>query len=111
MLSILNSLLIAAILLILLACSDNDVHDHPADITAKQLYEIHCAGCHQSLGQGKFLKGIPPNRDTELKIRQIIEKIRYGEQHKSNMKVFSNMSEEEAKRIVLYLLENLKVRN
>ena len=108
---VLHSLLITLVLLALLACSDNDVHNHPPETSAKQLYEIHCAGCHQSLGQGKFLKGIPPNRDTELKISQIIEKIRHGEQHQSNMKVFDNMSEEEAKKIVIYLLDNLKKRN
>ena len=98
-------------ILALLSCADHDEHNHPADISAKELYELHCASCHRTLGQGKFLKGIPPSRDTALKIREIIKKIRSGEQHDTNMRVFKTMDEQEAKRIAIYLLEQLKVRN
>jgi len=106
-----NGLLVFIFALLLLsACTNDDAHNHPNNISAKELYELHCAGCHKKLGQGKFLKGIPPNRYTQLTISEIVKKIKTGEQHQSDMKVFNNMEQQEAKRIAIYLLEHIKVR-
>lgn len=95
-------------LVLLSACTQKDTHSHPENITAKELYELHCANCHKKTGKGKFLKGIPPNLFTELTLNQLVEKIKKGEQHHSNMTVYKTMSDEEARKIAMYLLTSLK---
>ena len=95
-------------LLFLSACSQKDTHSHPENITAKELYDLHCASCHKKTGKGKFLKGIPPNLSTALTLNQLVKKIRKGEQHSSNMTVYKTMSDEEARKIAMYLLTALK---
>lgn len=93
------------------ACSDHDNHQHANNISAKALYIEHCASCHQSSGKGKFLKGIPPSKYTALNSKELVNKIRYGEMHQTNMQIFSNMDEKEAKKIALYVIRELKKHN
>ena len=94
-------------LFLLNACSDNDSHRHPKDITAKALFDLHCATCHQETGKGRFLKGIPPNKNTFLAIEEIAHKIRAGEHKNSVMPVYKNMDEKEAIKIATYLVKEL----
>jgi mono/diheme cytochrome c family protein len=91
-----------------LGCSDS--HDHKANISGKALYEIHCASCHKVTGKGKFLKGIPPNRNTHLSVNELVEKIINSGSSESKMKVFNSMPKKEAKVIALYLKTTLKMQ-
>ncbi len=91
-----------SILLILSGC-DKDVHNHPELVTGKQLFEHHCAGCHQSDGGGKFLKGVPANKNTQLSEVQLRHKLRGSKMEGSIMPSFPNMSEQEAEKISHYV--------
>lgn len=84
---------------VLMGC-DNDIHNHPANTTGKELFEIHCSNCHGASGSGKFLKGVPNNRNTDLGSHQIVHKIKQGN---GGMPAFPNMPTDEAKKIVSYL--------
>ena len=68
--------------------------------TGKQLYDHHCARCHGNSGKGKFLLGVPPNRETGLQEIQIIFRMRHP---KGKMPAFDELSAEEASRIAHYL--------
>ena len=83
-------------------CS-KDTHDHPDLVTGKQLFNYHCSGCHKNTGKGKFLKGVPSNKDTVLSSKQIIHKIKTNNGDKVKMPSFPQMSEAEAVAIVSYL--------
>jgi len=85
---------------ILSACS-RDVHEHPELTTGKQLFDYHCSDCHGVSGEGKFLKGVPANRDTNLQTVQITHKIREGDS--GRMPKFDSMPPQEARKIALYL--------
>lgn len=88
------------------ACSDN--HAHKASITGKELFEEHCAGCHKASGEGKFLKGVPPNKYTDLTTEELINKIIKNSENKTKMKVFKSMPKQEAHIIALYVKNTLK---
>jgi mono/diheme cytochrome c family protein len=87
---------------LLAGCSD-DVHDHPTLVTGKQLFEHHCSGCHKNTGKGKFLKGVPANKDTNLSASQVLHKITSNENGGNKMPSFNNMSTEEAAKISVYV--------
>lgn len=93
--------LIISWLLMLTGCG-RDVHDHPDLKTGQELFEYHCAECHQRSGQGNILLGVPANKGTELSVYQVSHKIRKGAE-KSKMPAFPNMSKEEAGKIAVYL--------
>jgi len=88
---------------VMLSSCGHDVHDHPEIVSGKELFEYHCAGCHQKSGTGKFLKGVPANRDTALSISLIEHKITKGDDGDRKMPVFPDMSENEAAKISLHL--------
>ena len=90
------------LLLTLVACS-SDNHNHPNNITGKQLFEAHCVACHTPTGTGLLLLGVPSNVDSKLSYSQIINKIRHGQEPNSKMPIFKSMPEQEAKKIVNYL--------
>lgn len=100
-----------ALLLISLVCGititgcGRDTHDHPKNITGKQLFEVHCAACHSSAGTGSILLGVPSNKDSKLLNAQIRNKIQHGSSGDSKMPVFTNMSDTEATKIIKYLRE------
>jgi len=94
-------------LVTLLGCSDNN-HEHKAGITGKELYKEHCAACHKANGEGKFLKGVPPNKYTNLTTEQLIERIINNSDNKTKMKIFKSMSKQEAQSIALYVKSTLK---
>lgn len=87
-------------LLLLSACGE-DLHNHPHLTTGKQLFEHHCAGCHGASGRGRFLLGVPPNRDSGLQEIQIVYRMRHPKGDK--MPVFDDMPEAEAVSIANYL--------
>ncbi len=90
--------------LLLLAGCDNDLHDHPQLTTSKQLFEHHCAGCHNSSGSGNFLAGVPANRGTALTQGQISHLIRgQGTPNGVQMPTFPDMPAREAKLIAAYV--------
>jgi mono/diheme cytochrome c family protein len=82
---------------------DDDLHNHPDLVTGQQLFDYHCASCHQTTGTGSFLKGIPGTKDTELSVDQIRHKIAKSEGGKVAMPAFPNMPEEEALKIANYI--------
>ncbi|MEZ8823734.1 cytochrome c [Vibrio sp. 10N.261.55.A7] len=96
-------LLASIFVLALLSGCDKDLHDHPHLTTGKQLFEHHCAGCHQKTGQGQFLKGIPANRATALSEEQISHKVTSDDTVGSKMPSFPNMDEEESAKIASYV--------
>jgi len=91
------------LLLVTISSCSRDTHDHPDLITGEQLFNYHCAGCHQNSGKGKFLKGIPANRNTVLSSAQIIHKINANDGEDLKMPSFPKMSQAEAVAIVSYL--------
>lgn len=88
----------------LAACQESvpDSHDHPQAVTGKQLFELHCAVCHKKSGAGKFLKGIPANKYSELTGWQIVNKLKEGSVN-SGMPTFSDMPLDEAEKIARYV--------
>lgn len=92
--------------LFIFACSDN--HDHNKQLTGKELYKIHCANCHKESGTGKFLKGVPPSKYTQLTPQELIKKITQGETNKSKMQIFNTMPKEEADKIAIFVIHELK---
>jgi len=91
------------LLLVTISSCSRDTHDHPDLITGEQLFNYHCAGCHKNTGKGKFLKGIPANRNTVLSSAQIIHKINANDGEDLKMPSFPKMSQAEAVAIVSYL--------
>jgi len=82
----------------------NDEHDHPATATGKDLYELHCAGCHGMSGRGSLMQGIPSNLLTDFTRTQVVELIIAGPKHEqSNMPAMKTMPRDEARVIVDYL--------
>ena len=82
-----------------------DSHDHPELSSGKNLFDHHCASCHGEKGAGKFIDGIPPNALTQKTPAMVMKKIRFGDNDKSVMPVFANMSEDEAELIVGHLFK------
>jgi len=91
-----------ALIFTLSACS-RDNHDHPSDISNKELFIAHCSECHGPGGTGSILLGVPSNRDTELLNIQVRHKIIKGSGGNSKMPIFHDMPEKEANRIITYL--------
>lgn len=88
----------------LTACGNDSV---PEDASGEALYGLYCASCHRADGSGSFLDGVPPNRTTSLSEQSIVQLITRGHEGKE-MPVFDTLSEEQAKRITRYLLDNIK---
>ncbi len=95
---------ILAASLVIAACEGPDEHDHPTLTTGKQLYEHHCAPCHQQGGDGAFLKGVPPVSGSTMDYRQMVEHIRgQSRQGDTRMPTFTAMSQQEAEKIAVYM--------
>jgi mono/diheme cytochrome c family protein len=92
--------------LLLIGCNQ-DEHGHAELKTGKELFEHHCAPCHQQDGKGMFLKGFPAIKNTQLDAWQISHKIRGEEAEGRKMPSFAQMSEAEALLISNYI-KNLK---
>ena len=98
-------------MLMLVGCEQADVHDHPQLKTGEQLYNHHCASCHQRSGDGAFLGGIPAVKYTPMKIHEIVDHIRgHGRAEDTRMPRFSDMSVHEAERIAVYIRTQLRAR-
>ncbi len=97
-------ILIALISFCLNACT-KDKHNHQNLSTGEEYYNEHCTACHNKEGSGTFLKGIPANIATNKNKTEIILHIKRGSQDKhSQMPIFPNMPDDEAKKIANYLL-------
>ena len=93
------------ILLLLLVSCNKDQHNHPNLSTGKDLFNYHCASCHNKDGSGVFLKGMPASIVTNKNQTDIILHIKEGRPSEpSKMPVYSNMSDKEAQKIAQYLL-------
>lgn len=84
-----------------LAACGQDLHYHSDELSAKQLFDKHCASCHLSSGKGKFLSGVPANKGTSLSSMQVYHKIK--SKKNANMPTFNNMSDAEAIKIANYV--------
>ena len=104
-----NTLIILLCFLGVIACSEQ--HQHDANLSGQQLYDLHCASCHQASGKGKFLKGVPPSKYTLLTTDELIEKITQGSQQQSKMEIFESMSKDEAEKIADYVKYTLRHKN
>ena len=92
-----------SIIIIMSACSGRDNHAHPKSITNKQLFEIHCSGCHSTSGGGSVWLSVPANNESTRLNFQIRNKIRKGSGSNSKMPIFYKMSKLEANKIIAYL--------
>lgn len=100
-----------ACVLVVTGCDRGGPHDHPQLRTGEQLYNHHCAACHQRSGEGAFLQGIPAIQYTSLKIDEIVGHIRgHARIEDTQMPVFVDMSNYEAERIAVYLRLVLSAR-
>ncbi|KAF0192780.1 MAG: Uncharacterized protein FD165_550 [Gammaproteobacteria bacterium] len=82
-----------------------DYHNHPGLTTGKQLFEYHCAECHGDDGAGRLFDGLPANVLTSRSRDGIVEYIRGGGRHDSNMPVFTTMPVDEAGKIADHLID------
>lgn len=89
--------------IIVLSSCDKDVHNHPELMTAKELFDYHCASCHTVTGKGNFLKGVPPNKNSPLTPWQIAHKLRLDNNDSRKMPLYPNMSLGEAQVIANYV--------
>ncbi len=80
----------------------------PSSQNGQELYSNHCAGCHKASGDGKFLKGIPPNNRTDFNESELIDLILNGHPGKPDMPRFSQLSRRQASAIAHYLRTQLK---
>ena len=107
-----HRLLVFSIIVVLFSYGcRRDIHDHPSLTTGQQLFEFHCLECHREKGQGSFLRGVPPNNDTQLSAFQISHKIRKANGKESKMPLFPTMSKQEAIKISYYLKQIGRVKH
>lgn len=91
------------------ACGGDDEHLHPHLKTGKQLYMHHCASCHQDVGDGAFLQGILPMKDTSMTYRKMTDHVRGRSRVEgSRMPAFATMPAAGTKAISIYLCNKLK---
>jgi mono/diheme cytochrome c family protein len=96
---------------VLFACGRHDDHDHSQLKSGADLYNHHCAACHQGSGDGTFLKGVPPVRYTTMTYRQMVHYIQgHGRAGDSRMPTFSAMPKHEAEAIAIYVRRQLNLR-
>lgn len=96
---------------LLTACSGQDDHDHAQLKGGRQLYDYHCAPCHQISGEGAFLRGVPPVKFTTMTYQQLVDYIRgHGRAEGSQMPRFSTMPKAEAEAIAVYIRGQLNLR-
>jgi len=95
--------LLTLILTITLPACSKDKHDHPELTTGQQLYQHHCAECHNENGKGQFLSGVPANIAISKDSSDIINYLKTRKKHDTQMPVFKTMPLPEAKKIVKHL--------
>lgn len=117
------------VVLALLSCQNTEdlslkqLHKSNAalNLSAKELYEMHCAACHQNNAKG--VKGVfPPLKDSDYFLedpKRAIHNILYGqsEQIEVNGVVYQGlmpavkMSDSEVVKVVNYLVEDINKSN
>lgn len=99
-----------AMVILVSACGGSD-HEHTKSMTGEQLFEYHCAGCHQEAGEGAFLRGVPPVKYTKLTYKQLVDQIRgHNRREGSRMPKFETMQRAEAEKIAIYIRRKLRLR-
>ena len=98
-----HNIFLAFLLVVALNGCSKDLHDHPELVTGEQLFNYHCSECHKETGKGKFLKGVPSNRNTHFSTFQIAHKVKKGGGSGSKMPAFTKMSDEESIKIAEYV--------
>jgi mono/diheme cytochrome c family protein len=94
----------------LAGCGDGH-HEHPELTTGKQLFDHHCAQCHQESGEGAFLRGIPPLIYTTMTYRQLVDYVQgLSRSDHGGMPTFPTMPKAEAEKIAIYVRRKLKPR-
>ncbi len=78
--------------------------------SGEALFAKHCAVCHGVEGQGRFLKGVPPNRTTTLDVTGIVERILTKKPAHRKMPNFPSLSPAQATAIAQHVME-LKERS
>ena len=82
-----------------------DDHNHPQLSTGKQLFDHHCAECHQESAKGKFFYGYPDLVESTLNRDGIVKWIQGKEvAMDSKMHAFKSMPEHEAELIADYII-------
>lgn len=71
--------------------------------SGEDLFNYHCAGCHQASGKGKYLQKIPANALTRLSKHEVVNLIRSGSQAKPHMPPVKNITYGEARKIADHL--------
>ncbi len=102
-----TGILVTTFLVILFGCSE----ENSQPTTGRELYEYYCAACHGESGAGQFLRGIPPLiqnkflKTVPLTPSQVKHKIQGPEQPGRKMPSFTNISDNQARQIALYIRE------
>ena len=89
----------------LVGCSDDaGGHKHPELSSGKQLFEHHCAECHQKDAKGKYFYGFPDLVDLKLDINRIRVQVLGEDTPGRKMPSFSSMPDEEVQKIAEYIV-------
>lgn len=98
-------------LVVFAGCGHDDHHGHPGLTTGKQLFDHHCAQCHQETGEGAFLRGIPPLVYTTMTYRQLVGYVQgISRTDHGGMPAYPSMPKAEAEKIAIYVRRKLKSR-
>ncbi len=86
----------------LVACGDDEAASRLT--SGKELFAHFCAPCHRETGDGSFLRGVPPIKDSGLSYRELVDHIKGQERREdTRMPVFDNLTREQAEAIAVYL--------
>lgn len=95
---------------VLVGCGQED-HDQRQGWSGQQLFEHHCAKCHQETGEGAFFRGIPPLTYTTMTYRELVDFISgHGRSEDTRMPVYESMPKAQAEKIAIYIRRKLKAR-
>jgi mono/diheme cytochrome c family protein len=105
---------VAVIMLAVLGASGCEEAPDPtarSKMSGEALFDHYCAACHGNAGQGKLIKGVPPNRYTELSHSDVVNLILKGSQHPRHpMPAVASLSPSEAAKVATFVLDNLPRR-
>lgn len=71
--------------------------------SGEELFNYHCAKCHQKSGTGKLLQRIPANSLTKMSKPDVVNLIRKGSPTKPHMPAIEQVDYAQARKIVDYL--------
>lgn len=89
--------------LLLVACPSKDGDEHAPGATGEAMFHTYCDGCHGEEGEGRLFRGVPSNRDTILRGKDVAKLLMEGLPGHPKMKPFPKLDRHEATQIARYL--------